>query len=103
MTMTAGLGLDAELAAYWAECCERKVPWSARGAREAAARMRRDGHRGIEAYHCPFCSHHHVGRALSMERLQEIAGLLRRRNGGACVTPGTGTTRRQRRKAARHG
>jgi len=93
---------DAELAAYENRACRGKVPFGRKGAREAAERLRH-AHPGekLSPYSCPFCTAWHVGHSLGMENLVSIAALLRARTGNAPSEPGSGTTRRQRRKAHR--
>lgn len=98
--MTMALDLDAELAAYEAQACTGKRPFGAKGARNVAEQMRvRENHATpVSPYPCPFCDAWHVGHALGMANLVRIAALLRARSGNAPSEPGSGTTRRQRRK-----
>lgn len=96
------LDVDRELAAYRESACTGKVPFGARGARASAERMRaRRPTEQFTPYPCPFCEAWHIGHSPGMAAIERHAALLRARAGNAPSEPGSGTTRRQRRKAAR--
>lgn len=96
------MNVEAELAQYRERACTGKKPLGAKHARLVAAAMRHDKPgETFSPYPCPFCDSWHVGHSLGMATLAGIAALMRERDGGAPVPPGSGTTRRQRRKAAR--
>lgn len=102
--MTGGFDVEAELAMYRERACTGKRNYGAKHARLVAAQMRVDHpDEKFSPYPCPFCESWHVGHSLGMATLAGIATLMRERDGNGPATPGSGTTRRQRRKKARHG
>lgn len=96
------LDIDEQLARFRERVCDGKVAMAQRHAHDLVARLRADGDDHLlEAYGCPFCHDWHVGHPLSSTGLTALAEALRARTGNAPTTPGTGTTRRQRRKERR--
>lgn len=92
---------ELTLDAYRHRACVGRKPLGERSAREVATRLRSKGDRHVSPYSCPFCNGWHVGHAIGVETMVDIARLLRARSGNAPGTPGAGTTKRERRKVAR--
>lgn len=96
------MDLAAELADLEHRSCLSKQALGRAAARNLAVASQHGHteHGPFEAYECHFCGSWHVGHALSMAAIAKMATLLRARAGNAPTPPGSGTTRRQRRKDA---
>lgn len=93
--------VDEQLDAWRARACDNKAAYGEGASRGLAARIREHDDPHVVPYPCPFCDSWHIGHDLGMESLMRIAMLLRARSGNAPAVPGSGTTRRQRRRSAR--
>jgi hypothetical protein len=79
--------------------CTGKAAMSARIARGLAREIRERGEPPLQAYHCRYCAAWHLGHPMTMSALERLAALIRVEHGGEPVPPGSGTTRRRRRRA----
>jgi hypothetical protein len=94
MTISRENDYERRLARLRSRCCTGKVSMSMRAATSIAVVSRtpaQDPAIGpVEAYRCPFCADHenpdlewHVGHAMSLASLIEMAAILRARSGNA--------------------
>lgn len=97
-----GYDVEAELARFRDRACTGKKQYGSKHARLVAEAMRHDRPgEHFSPYPCPFCHAWHVGHSMGMATIAGIAALIRERDGNGPSPPGSGTTRRQRRKATR--